>query len=339
MIGIILAFSIGSGFTHSCHERITADAYEDFVLDLPTRNLKVPTGEIWRRISDLMLEEFNLDLESLDAAQRFLLVSLVVGVRAPDTEGHSSLNLENLRELHADPAPVGQYAHSLRGPDDDHSEGNAIAVEGTREALRDLVGQLSTTAVLSGQEALLTAPFYLDFYGRIDVEVWAPMYYIGRAAHLLQDSFAHTIRDKEDGLQSIVSVLNYVDAITTSHSASRDGLGHSDSQDDCTRDDNEAVVEAATEATIELFFATREILNGRDPDAIEHLIDRWLVLREGCDENNDYCGNTEQLEVIEDEQTGPYLGELANCQSAPGPGPWALLLLLAGGLRRRDDAH
>lgn len=55
---------------------------------------------------------------------------------APDTEGHSVLNLENARELHTDPNPEGQYAHALRALDDDWDTADQSAVEGTRSAIR-----------------------------------------------------------------------------------------------------------------------------------------------------------------------------------------------------------
>ncbi len=333
-------FSISSGFTNPCHEPITGRAYEAFFLDLPTRNLTVPDGEEWQRLSGFMLDAFGIDEDDVDFAQRFLLVSLVVGVRSPDTEGHSALNLTSLRELHADPAAEGQYAHCLRGPDDDHSEGNAIAIEGTREVIRELIAQAATSLEAPQEDQIIEANFYLDFYGDIDVEVWAPMYYLGRAAHAMQDCFAHTIRSDADNLEKVVYVLNYVDAIATGHDEAVDGLAHSDSMDDCTRSDTEDTVTAATEATIDLFAAARDQLFGRDPSGIEHVLDKWVTLKPGCDETNDYCDNARWVEVLREHQTGPYIEEILGCRTAPGRDFTGLgvLVVLVCVRRRRGTA-
>ncbi len=330
------AFSISSGFTSPCHEPITGAAYAEFLLDLPTRAITVPPGEEWRRLSTFMLDAFGIDPSEVDSAQRFLLVSLVVGVRSPDTDGHSVLNLQSLRELHADPDAKGQYAHCLRGPDDDHSEGNAAAIEGTREVIRELIDQAATALASTPGDQVIEAGFYLDFYGDIDVEVWAPMFYIGRAAHALQDCFAHTIRSDADELRKVVHVLNFVDAIATGHDEDVDGLAHSDSMDDCTTDDTADTVAAATAATVDLFIAARDQLAGRDDEAIEHLLDKWVTLKPGCDETNDFCDNARWEAVVRDHQTGPYVEELLGCRSTPGRRPdLPALALFIGAARRR----
>ena len=345
LIGLVCAanahaFSIASGFTNACHEPITGKAYEAFFLDLPVRNISVPPGEEWRRLSTFILDAFGIDPDDTDAAQRFLLVSLVVGVRSPDTEGHSVLNLQSLRELHADPDADGQYAHCLRGPDDDHSEGNAVAIEGTRRIIRELIEQAAAVLEAPPADQIIDASFYLDFYGDIDVQVWAPMYYVGRAAHAMQDCFAHTIRSDADGLRKVAHVLNYVDAIATGHDEDVDGLAHSDSMDDCTNDNTADTVAAATEATVDLFISARDQLFGRDPGGIEHVLDKWLTLREGCDENNDFCDNARWLEVVREKQTGPYIEEILGCHQRPGDAPpfSALVVLVAVGRRSRGTA-
>lgn len=334
------AFSISSGFTNPCHEPITGRAYEAFFIDLPTRDLKVPDGEEWQRLAGFMLDAFGIDEDEVDFAQRFLLVSLVVGVRSPDTEGHSALNLDALRELHADPAAEGQYAHCLRGPDDDLSGGNSIAIEGTRQVIGDLIEQAATSLEAPQEDQIIEADFYLDFYGDIDVQVWAPMYYLGRAAHAMQDCFAHTIRDDAADLRKVVYVLNYVDAIATGHDEDVDGLAHSDSMDDCTRGDTEDTVAAATEATVDLFIAARDRLFGRDDEAIEHVLDKWITVKEGCDATNDYCDNARWLKVVREHQTGPYVEELLGCRTAPGRGGLSglALVVLGVGRRRREKA-
>jgi hypothetical protein len=58
--------------------------------------------------------------------------SVVVGVRAPDSEGHSVTDMANLRALQADRSREGQYVHALRAAGDDGIPGDLAAVTGRR---------------------------------------------------------------------------------------------------------------------------------------------------------------------------------------------------------------
>jgi len=272
------------------------------------------------------LKGFPVDVNALDESQQFMLVSLMIGVRAPDTEGHSVGNLAQLRQLHSDPSAIEQYAHSLRGPDDNGMQGNGLAVEGIRQTLRLLFHDAYLTSLNDPSDQLISAPFYMDYYGVVEVEVFAPMYLLGRAAHCVQDSFAHTIRSDQDELRKIVHVLNYVEAISTGFDEDRDGLAHSDAMDHCGVDTDETTA-AATEATTDLFVAFRELTEGRDGHAIEHLLDKWIVLRDGCDQSNNFCGNERWLKIVRAQQTKAYL----SCQTGGrGTASVTFLVLLAG---------
>ena len=334
------AWTVGTGLTAPCHERITGSAYTESVLDFAAPNLEVPAGDTWRLLSDYLLEQFPVDRDDVTDVQRFLLVSLMAGVRAPDTDGHSITNLENLRLLHSDPSAEGQYRHALRGRHDDYDAGNATAVEGTRQMILTLVGQAEDH--LRPDEQIITIKVYLDFYGQVDLQVYAPMFYVGQAAHALQDTFSHTLRDWADDYRSIVHVLNYIDAIGTDMDETRDGLAHSNTMDNCNREDMAVLVDKAVLATTDLFIAVRERYAGRDPDAVLTVLDDWVTLRPGCTLANDFCDNSERLAVARIDQTEPYLSSVFGCNSAGAGGAGGvgriailLLLLLWVGVRAR----
>ncbi|MCP4602466.1 MAG: hypothetical protein GY847_18450 [Proteobacteria bacterium] len=310
------AFTVSSGVSDACHETITHRAGESIILDMPMPSGVVPEGGDWKKLSRFLLEPMNLDPGEVDDAERFMLTSLIIGSRAPDTDGHSIMNMENLHRLHGDPSAIGQYSHSLRGPDDDYAEGNAAAVAGTRQLILDLIEEAVSYLDLPPREQLTRAPCYLDFYGRINVDVWAPLYLVGKAAHVLQDSFSHAIRSDEDDLQKIVHVMNYVDAISSDFDEDRDGLAHSDSFDMCFSDDLAEIFDASIEATADLLVAVRDQLGGQDPEASHLTLDKWLTLKLGCSQANDFCGNRRWLDIARQEQTGPYLKEMLGCSTA-----------------------
>lgn len=338
-------FTIASGFTEACHESITMDGFDDFLLEVPTGGIVVPEGSTWREVAlfleDLPLIGTAIDVDQLSDAQRFMFISLIVGVRSPDTEGHSILNFAALRQLHSDPDAKGQYLHALRAPADDLQEGDEYAVQGTRVSIRESVAIAREYYERTAHEQVIVGQFYLDFYGRIDVEVWAPMYYLGRAAHALQDSFSHTIRSEEDALQKIVHVLNYVDAIGTDFDEDRDGLAHSDSMDDCVLN-ADGTSAAARVATLDLFYASRAVFSGLDEQAVETVLDKWVTLKGGCNKANTFCGNDHWLSIVREKQTKPYLEAIFGCSASdrPGRGLGELfvvfgLLVLVGRLARR----
>ena len=154
------------------------------------------------------------------------------------------------------------------------------------------------------------------------------MYFLGRAAHALQDSFAHMIRSEQDDMRKVVHVLNYVDAIGTNFNEDRDGLAHSDSMDDCETNPGKNV-EAAADATIELFYAWRGERTGLAPGAVVRVLDRWVTLKPGCTKENNFCENPDWLALVREHQTKPYLEAMLGCSATPrGNGSPALLLAL-----------
>lgn len=367
LIAALLAAGTAQGYTlvtsvsASCHERLTFEAIVGFLetLDRTTLDFEVPNDRITRRLMKLVSR--NLP-EGLTDAELFVALSIVVGVRAPDTEGHSTLNLTALRRLHADPAPAGQYAHALRGPDDDGLEGDLIAIEGTKRVIRE---QLEIAAShLDGLEVSIDKrAFFVDHYETIDVPVGLAAYHLGRAIHALQDAHAHMVRSGDD-FEWIVHVTNYVDAVNGVLEADRDGLAHSNALDDCNRDDVAPISAKGRERTTALVAAFDAVVRGRDPGLIELGLSPcadaatdpircgWIeydpvckaAIEAGdtaqqaevcCTAANDFCEDTvPAARVAHKDPAGPYLG----CTARPGgSGPaWlgGVLVLLAFARRR-----
>jgi uncharacterized protein (TIGR03382 family) len=337
--GAASAYSLKSGFTESCHEKISVGAYLEVVPRLDPEGVPIPDSEEWDKLSTGLIESLDLEArypEIVEPEKRLILISLLIGVRAPDTEGHSVSNLRGLRRLHADPSPEGQYAHALRGPGDDGPEGDAAAVAGTREIIVGLFRDAYASTRRAPEDQIVTAHTYLDFYGRVPVEVWEPAYLLGRAVHAVQDSFAHTIRS--DDLTRVIHVMNYVDAIAGDLDEPVDGLAHSETMDAC-EGDNEPVVAAALRASAETIAGGALAVRTGDAEIVSAVLDRWLVHQPGCTAANDYCGS-KWAAYARREQTGPYLEEIVGCATTGGRAalPWLALLGVAWLLRRRRRA-
>ncbi len=353
-------YSLQTAVSDSCHERITVSSL-DVLLDLvdDVSGFEVPDDPLLRQLLGRL--QFP-GTEDASLQVRFVMFSIIIGVRSPDTDGHSTFNLAALRRLHADPAPRGQYAHALRGPGDDGIAGDLAAVDGTIAAILD---EVQTGASLSAGGVIADKPAYLDHYGVVDVPVALFAWHVGRALHALQDAHAHMIWDAE--VEHIVGVLNYIDAVE-GRLEDADGLAHSDALDDCHRDDVAPLVEAATRRTRALTLAIVEAARTRDGAAlraglapcVDDATDRdacgWIVynppcraaIRAGdtdaveavcCDDANDFCGSP-YAAIARQEAVGPYLG----CATAPAgqSGGWAWGLGLLGlawlGRRRRFAA-
>ncbi len=318
------AYSVGSGLSEPCHERMTLYAYQNYLLDFSAEQVPIPPSEAWAQLADSLIDEFDLDAYS--PHQRVVVLTMLVGARAPDTDGHAILDLVNTRQLHA--SPDLQYAHCLRAPEDDGALGDAQAVEATRQLIRLLVGLAWERASRPPEEQLVLAPVYEDYYGGFQVQVWGPGYYLGQAMHIVQDSFSHTLRS--DDLRQVLAVMNYLEAIGSDFDEQRDGLAHSDSMDAC-EGETAPLVNAAREASIEFLlavladFAANEGASEPSFDQLEAFLDNWLSYdagEQGCTLANDYCGSY-WLDVARLEQTGPYLG----CST--GRGAFSLGLLLS----------
>lgn len=355
------AFTLATSVSESCHERLTEAAILRFATTLAEQieaglPIVVPNDRVIRRMMDTLPVAFDV---ITDDRIRFAAVSVITGVRAPDTEGHSTFDLVALRELHADPAPAGQYAHALRGPADDGVRGDLIAIEGAKAQLRRELKEAQRAAM---GEVLESHELYLDHYGGLVVKVSAPAYYIGRAIHVLQDAHAHMLRDAD--LTYVLHVLNYVDAVNGTRKTHRDGMAHSDAMDDCNRKDATLIAEVTTDRSLALMNAAIEFIQGDEaaverglapcPDsATDPMTCGWIepvpqcaaAIKSGnaaqieatcCVASNQFC-DTPWLSIAELEPAGPYLG----CNARPGsggPAGWALAVLGLALLGRRRGA-
>ena len=359
------AYTLSTTTSESCHERLTAEATDAVlrVLDAGPE-VVVPDDAVLRRL----LKAFVLPgTERYTDVERFVLLSLVIGVRSPDTEGHSVLNLSALRRLHADRDPVGQYAHALRGPADDGLEGDLAAVRGTLAIIQNEIDAAGAETTVS---STAERPVFLEHYGVVQVPVLLGAWHLGRAVHALQDAHAHMLWDAE--VKHVLHVLNYVEAVEGTLRPSRDGLPHSGALDDCNRRDTAPMVERARARTTALIVAATAVaLDPTNPAARAPLalglspcpdaatdpaMCGWLVYnppcaaaldakdadaREAscCTGANAYCGSP-YLSIARKDPAGPYLG-CAQVAAAPRPAPaaWMFLAMIVWGLHRALRAH
>jgi hypothetical protein len=340
------AYTIQSGLTEGCHERITAEAFVALLDDPAWVEVAVPDGNRWQKLArplnQWLLDEALIETD-LSEPELFVLFSLVVGVRDPDTRGRSSSDLATQRSIHADPRPEGQYVHALRAPHDDEPEGSAAAVAGTGELIRQSFSEAVAAWREPSAAQISTAPVTLDFYDLFQVEVWRPAFLLGKAAHALQDSFAHTIRSDALDSKRIVHVLNYVDAVYKDFDESRDGIAHSRHLDKCDADDVGVLREAA-DASMEDLLAVFLQSRAGSSAALDDLLDEWLTLEEGCTLDNDFCDNASAVARARQDPTDPVLPEWMTCSARidAAPGAWVsiagigFLLALATRLRRRE---
>lgn len=324
------AFTVRTAFTQACHEVMTLSALFAAVDSIDLDRVPEPRTRKWEAVVDWITGDLGVSVD--DPRERFYYFSLLAGVRAPDTDGHSFSNLETVRALHVDPA--GQHEHCLRAPHEDGAEGNVAAAEG---CVRAFVAAMEEAALAAGeQETRIFVPFMLDHYGRIELEAWAPAFHLGRALHVLQDSFSHTIRTPD--LQAVVHVMNYAEAVSGTLIPSRDGLAHSDAVDRCDLE-NEERSGAAVEATTELLSITGSTPDRLSSAVMRTFVDRWLALDSSanyCTLANDFCASP-WLERALEEPTTPVLGCSAGASvgtsSGSGAGPLFILIFALVGAR------
>lgn len=333
------AFTVRTAFTQACHEVMTLSALMEAVDSIDLERIPAPRTSKWESVVDWIASDLGVSME--DPRERFYYFSLLAGVRAPDTDGHSFSNLETVRALHVD--PDGQHEHCLRAPYEDGSEGNLSAARGCVRVFIEAMEDASEAA--EAEETRIFVPFMLDHYGRIELEAWAPAYHLGRALHVLQDSFSHTIRTPD--LQALLHITNYAEAVSGSLRASRDGIAHSVATDRCDLDNAERA-SAAVEASIELLGLTGSSPERLRASVIKAFAARWLSLDESasrCTLANDFC-DSPWLERALEEPTRPPLGCSASAPGADRDARGSLVALFAFSaivgawlLRRRAGAR
>ena len=336
------AFSILTGLSDGCHETVTVAAVRLAGFDVEPLGVPVPKSQAWDRVAAWVEQTWpTLVTAGTEPGRRVMLVSLLVGVRSNDTQGQSALNLGSLRAIHA--AAEGQEDHCLRALEHDGPEGNAPAIDKCHEALDDNLDRALLALLDSPPDQLIGVEFTSDFYGRFFVDVWAPAFYLGRALHIVQDSFTHTLRTRN--LTHIVHVMNFVEAIQSHYDERANGVRHSASSDHCAfelPEDPEAphptqhIVEAAISASTDLLVAASSHIWGFNDGALELVKLKWMQLEPGheqCTIDNDYC-DSPWLELARTEPTEPYVPGCAGGGS-PSQGLLAALVLALVALRLR----
>lgn len=342
-----LAWEILTPASDPCHERLMLGAFdaidapwsspgdpslEALLADLVERAEAqgVPGDRVTVAFVDDVAERYHFD--EADGALRWVLASLVAGVRQPDTRGFAVIKLNETREIHVD--DDNQADHSLRRSDHDGPAGILAAVRDARDGLVDRLH--SAHALWTGAEAPIDdARWSFPYYGELEVEVFGPAYRLAQMGHTVQDAFTHTLRDEH---LRIVTVLNFVDAIQGHLKESRDGIAHSGRLDHCdvsSDDFDRARFAAARRATIDVMLAAHVALGETEaPEgALDAVLDRVYSVRPGCTVKNDYCG-TPWLEPAREEPTVPIRAWFCDAAAAQaGPGSLTVLALL--GLWRR----
>lgn len=288
MIGTIGAVSIPAntytiitGVTDSCHEVMAGDEIETFLreTDYPSEAMvPTPQKDLWEQYAAVLLEGIEFDFRG--PSEKFMGISLILGARWPDEQGRSVSNTETLYLAHSN--PLDQYEHCLRMGEDDYEEGEVRSLERAREFMRERWRKAREFIQLDLDEQIIEIDEYVEFYGQVKLEVWAPAFYLGTMMHAVQDGFSHTIRS--DDLKKVRHVMNFIEAVTDAHNPSRDGLAHSMAMDRC-HDEAVDVAAGAIDATTDLL-----VFFSDNSDAqLEEFLEEWFQYEAGCTEENDYC--------------------------------------------------
>jgi hypothetical protein len=279
-----LAFEIRSPVSEPCHEEITLEAarsasFPDFAA------APAPTEDQRRAMNDLV---FDLPEDNV------WMLALLIGVRSNDIEDRQPSDVSSLIHVHDDPEK--QSDHCIRGQADDGVAGNTSALASCRAFI---LGELEAGGLLADQldlDATEGVSSYFKFRGKYTIALPAFAYRLGRALHATEDSFAHAMRDPDNG--NVISVLNYIDAFgSQDYDEVRDGYPHLAAIDDCRRTDEVQVarITHAREAAIAIIAAIADPAPGRRA-RVEAALDTALVLTPNCSPENNYCDASELAE-------------------------------------------
>ncbi len=335
------AWEIEATSADPCHERLTLAAFDAIgapwsadddaslapLLDAMAARaeaLGVPGDRATRAFIDAVAERFGLG--ELPAARRFVLASLVAGVREPDTRGFSPVKLNETRETHIDEAY--QAEHALRRSGDDDASGMRVALD---QAHAVLIARFAAAHALWNDrgDPVRGARWTFAFYGEQEVEVFGPAFRLGQMAHTVQDAFTHVLRDAE---LRATGVANFVEAIQGGLHEMRDGIAHSARLDRCNVGESAEDAErfaAARRATAAVLAAAGEGMQRPDypRGALDGTATPLFAAREGCGPANDYC-DARWLDLAREEPTEPIRAWF--CNAAPDvPGPAAPAFALA----------
>lgn len=337
------AWQIRDPIHHDCHERISHAALRAVGYPSPPPAL---SGD------DARLPEV-LEIPSSGYDQNIYSLSLVLGVRYPDTHGEPDFSFHRLAAGANEPAD--QSAHCLRRADDDGPEGDARAVAACRATIESLYWRAVASLDAAGRvspDVRTAGTFSTAFQGPVDYPLSEVYWFAGQAMHALEDSFTHTFRVADH--TRVVHVMNWVDQVRCSIDEARDGHGHEKIMDDCEDGDPsmDARRTAATAAATELLAAvTTPGTRAERSSRLGAVLDRWLTLQPGCTYANGYCNHPEFEWLAASPQSDAHMCDgLFGCDGAPralrahapaaeprigeGVGMLALLTVLAFARRR-----
>ena len=317
------AYTIQSGGTTGCHERLTMAAWRRAAEAFPEATAPLASrGDDAALIADV---PFDVP-RSFDHIGG---VTLLLGVRDNDIKDHGPNGLRELAVSASD--PEGQPEHCLRAGADDEPDGSRQAVEACREFIRQalvsaLDGLDGAGRPDSSQREKLTVS--LSIRGEIDVQV--PLFFLraGRALHAIQDSFTHTFRNPDEP-GKIRVVLNFVEYTQDTLVEAVDGPAHASELDECDGLDEPrtAKLELATEASGEALVAllNPDFDRSAKAKAIEKMLDDYVAYdaKANCTAENAWCDAQERS------YGSPPLGCQAAALPARGGGLAALAALMA----------
>ena len=301
----VYSYEIKTGLSSDCHEKLTKNAFEAFLNKKSIPAIKTIVIPEDNRAEKYVNEFFGDLLKSFKTEkERFFASSLLMGVRWPDEHGRSVTSTEALYANHGDASD--QFEHCLRSKNDDYDNGNFNALKRTQNFFKDRLIFAASYIFKLPQNKNIKIIEYVEFYGQVEFEVYAPAFYLGTALHTLQDSFSHTVRT--DDLHSILSVLNFVDAISGSFDEQRDGIAHSYHMDTCDWDgDNAEIITAVTDATEETFGIFLSQSKSDAEKKVNEIIKNWMLFKPGCGYSNNYC-DSKWLPIIREDPTTPVFG-------------------------------
>ena len=308
------AWSIDTSVTYGCHERWSQDALDaaGYAADPPA------LGD-----DRLLFESVDFDTSYLD--RNIYALSLALGARSVDVGGVACTDLARLVGVQND--PDAQDMHCERSRVQDGEEGDAAAAESCREALRR---EALIAFEAAGPDEREDVTVNLLYQGSRQVPLSRFYFHMGRALHVLEDSFAHCFRTADR--MGIVEVTNWIDDVSGRLDPDRDGPAHIDASDECrcNRPWGQPTYDAAVEASRELL-ALAYAPAGREA-VLEAFLEEWMSHVPGCTASNGYCASPDPEDLAGDPCPGC---DCSQSGSGPGSGAIALAVLLLVLARRR----
>jgi hypothetical protein len=280
------AFQIETSSTSACHESITLEALE--AAGWPDGREPPPLDDTGQRIADDLPFDLPGDRKDLWS------IALVIGVRHNDVGSNDPFDLPALSQLHGDPAR--QPEHCLRQGPHDGASGDqqaidacaAFVIEQIEQALAGSDGEVDMDATVEIETHLL-------FRGKVELDLPAYPFHVGRALHALQDSYTHQFRNPAD--ERVRSVLNWVEGNLEGDSDEmRDGHPHLTTMDECGSNLGDARRrDWAVQASADLLAALASDKGGRGGriDRARAVFAAHTEIEPGCSAANDYCDTRE----------------------------------------------